>query len=149
MRTPTQQIEWLARITDGADVSLIAVNQGGKLHWTLHAEGLPAHVGVLHVEGSSPEECARSAQLELAAAVVRRLKGVIRQREQRCRFWDKKRYEDEEAAQAALVVLARTHEPEDHIPTHAYYCDPKGTPRGCGWYHLTSHPRVQAAGVSV
>lgn len=148
MRTPAEQLEWLARIAQGADVSLIVVNQAGRLHWTLHAEGLPQHVGVLHVEAATAEECAKLAQLELAAAVVKRLKSRAESREQRCPFWTKKRYGGEDEAQAALVVLARTHEPGDHIPTHAYYCDPQGKPRGCGWYHLTSHPGAQAIGMS-
>jgi hypothetical protein len=150
-RTPSEFLDWLARIQKGADVSLVVINEEGKLRWTLHAEGLPEHVGEVHVEADTAEECARLAQLQVAAAVLQRLRARADARAkeealraERCPFWDKKRYRDRQEADAALAVLARTHEPEDHIPVAAYYCDPGGKKRGCGWWHLTSHPRSRA-----
>jgi hypothetical protein len=149
-RTPSQFLDWLVRIQEGADVSLIVTNESGKLNWTLHAEGLPQHVGAIHVEGSTAEDCARLAELAMAAAVLQRLKARAEEkareqalRAERCPFWDKKRYGSQREAADALAVLARTHGPEDHIPVAAYYCDPQGEKRGCGWWHLTSHPRTR------
>lgn len=131
---------WLARVQPGADVSLAVVSStDAQPVWVFHAEGLPTHIGVVHVEAGSPDECGKQARLLMAQKIAKRAQENAKIRERRCSYWSKKRFLTQREASDALLTITRFAPPGDRIPTELYEC--KREEGGCGGWHLTSHPR--------